>query len=122
MTQPELDLGLTPSERHHRGEGETGGTRERKPVDPNAVVWRRVHTKEQCTSCISEVAAALAGEGGAHVPWSASYVRTEGTTREALCFTHAAPRRHREGLQPQRSSDPNAPSNRKPKPRTDTYE
>lgn len=126
MTQPEFDLGLTPSEpRQHRREGEPGGGRERKAPDPEAVAWRRVHTMERCHVCIDLQHQHLDGaDGSPHVAWPASYIRTEGTSREALCFEHAAPRRAGEGLSPQRSSDPNAPGNRKPKPapRADSYE
>lgn len=124
MTQPELDLSLTSSEPvRHRGEGE-GGTRERAEPEPGTVVWRRVHTAERCHTCIAEQKAHLDGaDGSPHVAWPASYVRlVVGSSREALCFVHAAPRRQSEGLKPQRSSDPNAPQKPKPKPRADTYE
>ena len=121
MTQPEFDLGLTPSEpRRHRGEGEGGGAKEAKEAEPGTVTWRRVHTLERCHTCIEEQRHHLDGaDGSAHVAWPASYVRTVvGSSREALCFLHAAPRRQAEGLSQQRSTDPNAP---KPKPRSDTY-
>ena len=109
MTQPEFDLGLTPSEpQAHRREGE-GGSRVAKESDPKDVVWKRVHTLERCHTCIAEQKHHLdAEDGSARVAWPASYVRTERDRREALCFEHAAPRRQKEGLGKQRSSDPNA--------------
>ena len=106
MTQPELPLNLpfTASERRREGER---GTRERKEIDPDAVLWRRVHTAERCHVCIAEQKSHLDGlDGSAHVAWPASYIRTEGNDRIALCFEHAAPRRHSEGLDPQRSKKP----------------
>ena len=123
MTQPELPLNLpfTASERRREGER---GSRERKEVDPDAVLWRRVHTSEKCHACIAEQTERFLNSGSARAAWPASYIRlVVGSSREALCFEHAAPRRQAEGLHPQRSSDPNNPKNRKPPaPRTDTYE
>lgn len=102
--QPELPLDLRSNRvGHHRGEGER--STEKRPEDPlgGKVVWRRVHTKEKCTRCIEEQAVQIAGEGHPYAAWPASYVRIGGGRREALCFTHAAPLRHAEGLPPQRS-------------------
>jgi hypothetical protein len=105
--QPELPLDLPLTRSEHRREGE-GGTRQTKESDPDAVKWQRVHTLERCHACIAEQKEHLDGaDGSPHVAWPASYVRTERDRREALCFTHAAPRRQAEGLRKQRSTDPN---------------
>lgn len=102
--QPELDLGLPANQigRVWVGEGEHARTATKAP-DPEGVTWRRTHTLERCHICIAEQHARLDGaDGSPHVAWPASYIRTEGADRQALCFQHAAPMRHTEGLPPQK--------------------
>lgn len=99
--QPMLDLGPLTAPEHHRGEGEQAKAHAQE--DDGSTKWRRCHTLERCHECIAEQRAHFDGaDGSPHVAWPASYIRTEGSERIALCYEHAAPRRAAEGLRPQR--------------------
>jgi len=99
VSQDEFDLGVDLTPVHHRRlEGERGKAQAKEP-DPNKATWRRVHTTEKCQRCIDEIR----NGGKPRAPWPASYVRTEGDQRLALCYQHSAPLRAAEGLRPQRN-------------------
>jgi hypothetical protein len=68
---------------------------EQAPTAIEGVSWSRVTSSAKCATCVAEL---VATNGAAPVARTARFRRRTATTDALLCYEHAQPQRHADGL------------------------